>query len=187
MKRRPPRSTRTDTHFPYTTLFRSNPPQNQVSPRAVVDHHVDRRHVEAQQCVKLSLTNRSIGLIPQRAPERDARRRKPSRPAINPETLPKAKSRPRQSLCNAKRRERLPPPTKERPGAKLKETSTRQRPDKRCRPLAVWLSPNDCRSHRRLAKPKRLAVLGRPGGSDEGLNTRSHPDHASENPPPHRT
>ena len=26
------------------------------------DHHVDRRHVEAQQCVKLSRTNRSIGL-----------------------------------------------------------------------------------------------------------------------------
>src|SRR3546814_13645459 len=75
----------------------------------MVDHHVDRRHGEAQQCVKLSLTNRSIGLIPHRAPERGPRRRKPSRPAINPETLPKAKSRPRQSLCNAKRRERLPP------------------------------------------------------------------------------
>src|SRR3546814_6019385 len=88
MIRRPPRSTRTDTLCPDTTLFRSNPPQNQVSPRAVVDHHVDRRHVEAQQCVKLSLTNRSIGLIPQRAPERDARRRKPSRPAINPEPPP---------------------------------------------------------------------------------------------------
>src|SRR3546814_14590419 len=107
MIRRPPRSTRTDTLCPDTTLFRSNPPQNQVSPRAVVDHHVDRRHVEAQQCVKLSLTNRSIGLIPHRAPERGPRRRKPSRPAINPETLPKAKSRPRKSLFNAKRSEEL--------------------------------------------------------------------------------
>src|SRR3546814_17153659 len=30
MIRRPPRSTRTDTLFPYTTLFRSNPPIAQV-------------------------------------------------------------------------------------------------------------------------------------------------------------
>src|SRR3546814_2416320 len=28
MRRRPPRSTRTDTLFPYTTLFRSVPPRN---------------------------------------------------------------------------------------------------------------------------------------------------------------
>ena len=31
--------------------------------RAVVDHHVDRPDVEAQQCVKLTGTNPSIGLI----------------------------------------------------------------------------------------------------------------------------
>ena len=31
--------------------------------RAVEDHHVDRSGVEAQQCVKLTDTNRSIGLI----------------------------------------------------------------------------------------------------------------------------
>ena len=31
--------------------------------RAVEDHHVDRLGVEAQQCVKLTSTNRSIGLI----------------------------------------------------------------------------------------------------------------------------
>ncbi|CBS91012.1 protein of unknown function (plasmid) [Azospirillum lipoferum 4B] len=31
--------------------------------RAVTDHHVDRRHVEGRQRLKLSLTNRSIGLI----------------------------------------------------------------------------------------------------------------------------
>src|SRR3546814_1920470 len=48
MIRRPPKSTRTDTLFPYTTLFRS---------------HVDRPGVEAQQCVKLTGTNRSFGLI----------------------------------------------------------------------------------------------------------------------------
>jgi hypothetical protein len=32
--------------------------------RAVEDHHVDRPEVEAQQCVQLTGTNRSIGLIP---------------------------------------------------------------------------------------------------------------------------
>ena len=32
--------------------------------RAVEDDHVDRPDVEAQQCVKLTGTNRSIGLIP---------------------------------------------------------------------------------------------------------------------------
>src|SRR3546814_14342230 len=65
MIRHPPRSTRTDTLFPYTTLFRSRetPLKTRSHPRAVVDHHVDRRHVEAQQCVKLRLTNRPIGLI----------------------------------------------------------------------------------------------------------------------------
>ena len=31
----------------------------------MVDHHVDRPGVEAQQCVKLTGTNRSIGLISQ--------------------------------------------------------------------------------------------------------------------------
>ena len=31
--------------------------------RAVIDHHVDRPDVEAQQCVELTGTNRSIGLI----------------------------------------------------------------------------------------------------------------------------
>src|SRR3546814_14636654 len=36
MERRPPRSPRTDTLFPYTTLFRSNPaPQHAVNPGAI--------------------------------------------------------------------------------------------------------------------------------------------------------
>src|SRR3546814_3848818 len=51
MIRRPPRSTRTDTLFPYTTLFRSPPPQ----PRALRGRHTTqaghagrllRRHVD---------------------------------------------------------------------------------------------------------------------------------------------
>src|SRR3546814_15580398 len=37
MIRRPPRSTRTDTLFPYTTLFRSRAAQGQVGDRAVSD------------------------------------------------------------------------------------------------------------------------------------------------------
>src|SRR3546814_6840270 len=32
MIRRPPRSTRTDTHFPYTTLFRSQPHAHPIAP-----------------------------------------------------------------------------------------------------------------------------------------------------------
>ena len=35
--------------------------------RPVGDHHVDRPGVEAQQCVKLTGTNRSIGLYAQRS------------------------------------------------------------------------------------------------------------------------
>jgi hypothetical protein len=31
--------------------------------RVVVDHHVDRSGVEVQQCMKLTDTNNSIGLI----------------------------------------------------------------------------------------------------------------------------
>ena len=50
--------------------------------------------MEAQQCVKLSLTNRSIGLIPLRSPqrERQGELRNTSRPAINPDALPPGKA-----------------------------------------------------------------------------------------------
>src|SRR3546814_10577166 len=40
MIRRPPRSTRTDTLFPYTTLFRSTDGKQFVRRRALVFHHV---------------------------------------------------------------------------------------------------------------------------------------------------
>src|SRR3546814_17820666 len=51
--RRPPRSTRTDTLFPYTTLFRSPPPGNAVEGQEMGRHlrvavrlvDVDDRHV----------------------------------------------------------------------------------------------------------------------------------------------
>src|SRR3546814_7522547 len=37
MIRRPPRSTRTDTLFPYTTLFRSNDDRRRVEPQRLLD------------------------------------------------------------------------------------------------------------------------------------------------------
>src|SRR3546814_9998222 len=50
MLRRPPRSTRTDTLFPYTTLFRS------LSPAGLVDAYLKRR-------VTLRRTDRATGKI----------------------------------------------------------------------------------------------------------------------------
>src|SRR3546814_17555982 len=41
MFRRPPRSTRTDTLFPYTTLFRSNRHENGTGPFMIVDRQPD--------------------------------------------------------------------------------------------------------------------------------------------------
>src|SRR3546814_19644286 len=53
MKPRPPRSTRTDTHFPYTTLFRSSLSDVDAPLRAVdardlraVHEHVGREHID---------------------------------------------------------------------------------------------------------------------------------------------
>ena len=57
----------------------------------MVDHHVDRPDVEAQQCVKLTGTNRSIGLILCQDRKSETRSQKsepwllPSRAAANPE------------------------------------------------------------------------------------------------------
>src|SRR3546814_11629527 len=43
MIRRPPRSTRTDTLFPYTTLFRSRDDHGRIAeiPGVMADHHLD--------------------------------------------------------------------------------------------------------------------------------------------------
>src|SRR3546814_5222758 len=43
MIRRPPRSTRTDTLFPYTTLFRSGRPRARTWPLRTDDRRVDSR------------------------------------------------------------------------------------------------------------------------------------------------
>src|SRR3546814_3649799 len=43
MRRRPPRSTRTDTLFPYTTLFRSNPPMASANRTSLATRGGSRR------------------------------------------------------------------------------------------------------------------------------------------------
>src|SRR3546814_5325905 len=57
MFRRPPRSTRTDTLFPYTTLFRSRPPGPEIrllsdlrtaTPARAFAHQLDRRAARAR-------------------------------------------------------------------------------------------------------------------------------------------
>src|SRR3546814_16577960 len=45
MIRRPPRSTRTDTLFPYTTLFRSDGRQRYLSPRPSLLQAASRNHI----------------------------------------------------------------------------------------------------------------------------------------------
>src|SRR3546814_14772998 len=66
MVRRPPRSTRTDTLFPYTTLFRSEPPRDGAAlrlghPRVAarrrrVPHLRPRRSRRGRQMVRLRLS-----------------------------------------------------------------------------------------------------------------------------------
>src|SRR3546814_5385422 len=56
MKRRPPRSTRTDTLFPYTTLFRSSEPLPAVEGRVVFDHVTFSYSPERPLIEDLSLT-----------------------------------------------------------------------------------------------------------------------------------
>src|SRR3546814_2601112 len=51
--RRPPRSTRTDTLFPYTTLFRSVPLRRGVFDPLGADRRVVRRHLQGQGVVRL--------------------------------------------------------------------------------------------------------------------------------------
>src|SRR3546814_3861486 len=53
MIRRPPRSTRTDTLFPYTTLFRSRP-SLQPSNRAVLEYQPARQHVDFESMQRQS-------------------------------------------------------------------------------------------------------------------------------------
>src|SRR3546814_5586007 len=56
MIRRPPRSTRTDTLFPYTTLFRS------------ADRHAAKWHLHCELCFALYVRRKSRGLLHCRRP-----------------------------------------------------------------------------------------------------------------------
>src|SRR3546814_19714660 len=58
MIRRPPRSTRTDTLFPYTTLFRSSP----VSARARLMEEVDWRELDFNQPFNRGSAMRELGI-----------------------------------------------------------------------------------------------------------------------------
>src|SRR3546814_18240021 len=62
MIRRPPRSTRTDTLFPYTTLFRSPPPRSPRSPRSVPTRSPRAR--SASSCWLISMRRRIARLPP---------------------------------------------------------------------------------------------------------------------------
>src|SRR3546814_8380583 len=61
MLRRPPRSTRTDTRFPYTTLFRSRPSARTVQATVAVDQQArivagdGHQHVDLFGCGKTEL------------------------------------------------------------------------------------------------------------------------------------
>src|SRR3546814_11781570 len=75
MIRRPPRSTRTDTLFPYTTLFRS---PRRAADRARGEPRRDRRLYEAQHHREPELLDRADGRRAEAAPRRrqdHARRR----------------------------------------------------------------------------------------------------------------
>src|SRR3546814_16991160 len=72
MIRRPPRSTRTDTLFPYTTLFRSCRHQENVPDRHLVAVPVERRRHRpaleiAKACVHADRVGHRRAMVPQQA------------------------------------------------------------------------------------------------------------------------
>src|SRR3546814_16373835 len=60
MIRRPPRSTRTDTLFPYTTLFRSNRPPGRVPPQGA--HRLPRLQLPPPAVAEDRQARRAVGL-----------------------------------------------------------------------------------------------------------------------------
>src|SRR3546814_8878236 len=61
MIRRPPRSTRTDTLFPYTTLFRSRPATHDGIPRLFVAQHLVPQRGSALHCIEINELKRRFG------------------------------------------------------------------------------------------------------------------------------
>src|SRR3546814_14860491 len=53
MRRRPPRSTRTDTLFPYTTLFRSDAQQVKIG--GIAPEGVEQRHCVERRAIMMDL------------------------------------------------------------------------------------------------------------------------------------
>src|SRR3546814_7028137 len=64
MIRRPPRSTRTDTLFPYTTLFRSEPSLDDGAPRAAVPLGVEQDGAGGQAAHRRAAQPRAVGAHP---------------------------------------------------------------------------------------------------------------------------
>src|SRR3546814_2181072 len=65
MIRRPPRSTRTDTLFPYTTLFRSDVLGNDQQRLARLHHGLQQRQ-HGLQAAELLLVDQDVGVIEHR-------------------------------------------------------------------------------------------------------------------------
>src|SRR3546814_1035882 len=61
MIRRPPRSTRTDTLFPYTTLFRSPDEEKAGKNRLHLDFRPDDQDAEVDRLVSLGATRVDVG------------------------------------------------------------------------------------------------------------------------------
>src|SRR3546814_15757277 len=104
MIRRPPRSTRTDTLFPYTTLFRS-PADQPVEHRLVARRPLDRLYDAGQ----------GRGTEIRQRPREQARRREMGRTARDPQ--PPHLSRRWRGLSRARLREDIPRPRDRRRAA----------------------------------------------------------------------
>src|SRR3546814_12708486 len=79
MIRRPPRSTRTDTLFPYTTLFRSPRPAKRLLIKGDSDQQRPQRADAAPYCIGSAHRNLARSQFKQAHAERD-RGQKPQRP-----------------------------------------------------------------------------------------------------------
>src|SRR3546814_3569574 len=75
MIRRPPRSTRTDTLFPYTTLFRSNNPRLQIADREefieakLAEHHYQPPYFRLMERLNLEGANAAPRVMRPRSEE----------------------------------------------------------------------------------------------------------------------
>src|SRR5262249_6825028 len=126
----------------------------QVSLRAVVDHHVDRPEVEAEQSVQLTGTNRSIGLILGAGPPAPHHR---PRAAPNPTRLPDT------ALLTSHITTGTCPRELARPGGHSEGPTTRSHPDPgRENPQRPWYCRNQRRKSRSPPGPPSPPTLSSP-------------------------